>query len=74
MTGTTVPRGDALDALLGAIEGEMHARRLSPADVARRAGVPVATVRHLRRGRPTVAAALALAWALDITPSGTSST
>ena len=69
MTDTTAPQGDALDALLGTIESEMHARRLSPAAVARRAGVPVSTVRQLRGQRPTMAAALGLAWALDITPS-----
>jgi hypothetical protein len=74
MTDTTAPRGDALDALLGTIESEMHARRLSPAEVAGRAGMPVATVQQLRRTRPTMVAALALAWALDITPSRTRST
>ena len=74
MMDSIVPQGDALDALLGTIERERHDRRLSPAEVARRAGVPVATVRQLRRGRPTMAAALALAWALDITPPGSRST
>lgn len=69
MTDTTAPRGDALDALLGAIESEMRTRRLSPAEVAQRAGVPVASARQLRHRRPTMAAALALAWALDITPT-----
>ena len=71
MTHPSVTRGDALDVLLGAIVSEMHARHLSSADVARRAGVPVATVRQLRHQRPTMVAALTLAWALDITPSGT---
>jgi hypothetical protein len=69
MMDPSPPRGDAFDALLGAIESEMRARRLSPADVAQRAGVPVSTVQQLRRQRPTMVAALALAWALDIAPT-----
>ena len=71
MTHPSTTRGDAFDALLGAIVSEMHTRHLSSAEVARRAGVPVETVRQLPHQRPTMAAALALAWALDITPSGT---
>jgi hypothetical protein len=52
----------------------MHARRLSPAELARRAGVPVSTVQQLRHQRPTMVAALALAWALDIAPARSRST
>lgn len=63
------PRGDSFDALLGAIEREMRIRRLSPAEIAERAGVPVATVQQLRSRPPTMVVALALAWALDITPA-----
>ena len=74
MTHPSTTRGDAFDALLGAIVREMRSKGLSSAEVARRAGVPVGTVRQLRRQRPTMVAALALAWALDITPSGTRST
>ncbi len=69
MTEPSTPRGDAFDALLGAIVSEMRARHLSSAEVARRAGVPVGTVQELGRQRPTMVAALALAWALDIMPS-----
>lgn len=69
MTHPSTPRGDALDALLGAILSEMRARHLSSAEVARQAGVPLATVQAIGHQRPTMAAALALAWALDITPS-----
>jgi hypothetical protein len=74
MMDASTPRDDALGALLGAIESEMRARDLSPAEVARQAGVSVATVRQLRRRRPTMVAALALAWALDIPPSRVRST
>ena len=74
MLDASMPRDDALDALLGAIESEMRARHLSAAEVARQAGVSVATVRQLRRRRPTMVAALALAWALDIPPSRIRST
>lgn len=71
MTHPSMPRGDALDALLRAIVSEMRSRGLSSADVAKLAGVPEGTVQELPRRRPTMAAALALAWALDIAPSGT---
>jgi hypothetical protein len=49
-------------------------RRLSSAELARPAGVPVSTVQQLRHQRPTMVAALALAWALDITPARIRST
>ena len=71
MTHSSMPRGDALDALLGDIVREMRARHLTSAGVARLSGVPVATVQGMDHRRPTMAAALALAWALDISPSRT---
>lgn len=71
MTRSSMAGGDALDALIMAIVGEIHARHLSSADVARLAGVPIGSVRELGRRRPTMAMVLALAWALDITPTGT---